>query len=402
MPATTRPLMANSEVSNSDTPDISYLSSASEDGSADGLPILDAETTKGELATPATILEPNSNSSRLSPAQDVPSVFRASATERYTLFPIRHHAIWELYKRHQAAFWTAEEIDLEADIRDWWALTDPERHFLSRVLAFFAASDGIVLENLVQRFCADVQLPEARCFYAFQAMMENVHSETYSLLIDTYITDAVEKTFLLSAIEKLDCVREKAEWAVQWISSDAKFAQRLLAFAAIEGIFFSGSFCAIFWMKKRGLMPGLTYSNELISRDEALHCEHAILLYSMLPVEERLSEQCVHEIIRSAVKCEKYFVCDALSVDLIGMNSNLMSQYIEYVADRLLLSLGYRVIFDSTNPFDWMELISLQGKTNFFERRVGEYKKANIVIPEQNASALHGIKEDHFRLDVEF
>lgn len=303
---------------------------------------------------------------------DVPDVFRADSAQRYTLFPIRYQRLWKLFKQHQSSFWTAEEIDLEQDTRDWISLNDNERHFLSHVLAFFAASDGIVLENLIERFCSDVQLPEARTFYAFQAAMENVHSETYSLLIDTYIRDPEEKFALLSAIETIPCVRRKAQWALRWIASTASFVERLVAFACVEGIFFSGSFCAIFWLKKRGLMPGLTFSNELISRDEGLHCEFACALYEMLPSPERLSKDEIYSLVSSAVACEKHFVCEALSVDLIGMNSKLMAQYIEFVADRLLLSLGYERLYNATNPFDWMELISLQGKSNFFEKKVGE------------------------------
>lgn len=309
----------------------------------------------------------------------VPSVFTADAADRYTLFPIKHPAIWDLYKKHQAAFWTAEEIDLSADMVDWNSLTDPERHFIKHVLAFFAASDGIVLENLIERFCNDVQLPEARCFYGFQAAMENVHSETYSLLLDTYIRDPIEKDRLFRAIEEIPCVARKADWAIRWITSDSSFAERLVAFAAVEGIFFSGSFCAIFYMKKRGLMPGLTFSNELISRDEGLHCDHACLLYSMIPKEQSLSEKRIHEIICDAVECEKEFVSESLPVDLIGMNSDMMKEYISYCADRLLLSLGHGKVYNASQPFDWMELISIQGKTNFFERRVGEYQKAGVT-----------------------
>lgn len=290
---------------------------------------------------------------------------------------------------------------MQSDLRDWHSLTNPERHFLSRVLAFFAASDGIVVENLVSRFCVDVQLPEARCFYVFQAMMENVHSETYSLLIDTYIGDPGEKSDLFDAVEHIPCVRRKADWALRWISSDTSFVKRLVAFAAVEGIFFSGSFCAIFWMKKRGLMPGLTFSNELICRDEALHCEHAVLLYSMLPRNERLLEPAVREIICGAVECEKEFVCDALNVDLIGMNKILMGKYIEFVGDRLLLSLGYERVFGTSNPFDWMEMISLEGKTNFFEKRVGEYRKA-LVDVRDDGNQWRERQRDEFRLDVDF
>ena len=319
----------------------------------------------------------------------VPEIFTAESADRYTLFPIRHHQIWDLYKKHMAAFWTAEEIDLSADIQDWSNLTPGERHFITHVLAFFAASDGIVLENLIERFCNDVQIPEARCFYGFQAAMENVHSETYSLLLDTYIKDPQEKSRLFRAIDEIPCVAKKADWAIRWISSSASFAERLVAFAAVEGIFFSGSFCAIFYLKKRGLMPGLTFSNELISRDEGLHCEHACLLYSMIPEEQKLSETRIHEIISDAVECEQEFVSDSLPVDLIGMNSEMMKEYISYCADRLLLSLGYGKVYNAKQPFDWMELISIQGKTNFFERRVGEYQKAGVTSSrEENTFAL--------------
>jgi len=236
-----------------------------------------------------------------------------------------------------------------------------------------------VLENLAQHFATEVELPEARCFYGFQMMMENIHSETYSLLIDTYIKDPEEKTRLFRAMEEVECIKKKANWAIQWIDSSDSFLERLVAFAAVEGIFFSGSFCSIFWLKKRGLMPGLTFSNELIARDEGLHCDFACLLYSMVPHEDRIAESRIHDIFIDAVTCEKQFVCESLPVDLIGMNSKLMSQYIEFVADRLLVALGYRKLFNSTNPFDWMEMISLEGKTNFFEKRVGEYQKAGVT-----------------------
>jgi len=296
--------------------------------------------------------------------------------DRFVILPIKYPKIWEQYKKHEASFWTAEEIDLGDDMKDWNALNDGERHFISHVLAFFAASDGIVNENLAVNFMSEVQLPEARCFYGFQIMMENIHSETYALLIDTYIKDPKEKDRLFHAIDTVPAVKKKAEWALRWIENGT-FAERLVAFAAVEGIFFSGSFCSIFWMKKRGLMPGLTFSNELISRDEGLHCEFACLLYSML--QNKLSEKEVHGIISDAVAIEKEFVTEALPVDLIGMNAKLMQQYIEFVADRWLSELGYSKIFNSTNPFDFMELISLQGKTNFFEKRVGEYQKSGVM-----------------------
>jgi len=299
---------------------------------------------------------------------------------RYVMFPIQDQAIWDMYKKHVASFWTAEEIDLSQDIKDWRKLSDNERHFVKHVLAFFAASDGIVLENLLENFGLDVQLPEARSFYGFQAAMENIHSETYSLLIDTYVDDNVEKKKLFEAMHTMPCISKKAEWALKWIKEDAPFAQRLVAFAAVEGIFFSGSFCAIFWLKKRGLMPGLTFSNELISRDEGLHTDFACLLYKR--IMRKLDEADVHTLIKSAVACEVEFVTDALPVKLIGMNSDMMTQYIKFVADRLCFAMGYKKIYNVKNPFDWMEMISLQGKTNFFERRVGEYQKANVLAEE--------------------
>jgi ribonucleoside-diphosphate reductase beta chain len=295
---------------------------------------------------------------------------------RFVLFPIQHDEVWQMYKKAEASFWTAEEIDLSMDINEWENLNDGERHFISHVLAFFAASDGIVNENLAVNFMQEVQLPEARCFYGFQIMMENIHAETYSLLIDTYIKKQSEKDYLFNALETVPAVKKKGDWALKWINSE-NFTERLIAFAAVEGIFFSGSFCSIFWMKKRGLMPGLTFSNELISRDEGLHCDFACLLYSML--QSKLPESRVHEIIRDAVTIEQEFVTDALPVDLIGMNAKLMSQYIEFVADRLLISLGYSKIYNAVNPFDFMEMISLQGKTNFFEKRVAEYQKAGVM-----------------------
>lgn len=296
--------------------------------------------------------------------------------DRFVILPIKHPAIWEMYKKHEASFWTAEEIDLSGDLRDWQQLNDGERHFISHVLAFFAASDGIVNENLAVNFMSEVQVPEARCFYGFQIMMENIHSETYALLIDTYIRDPKEKDHLFHAIDTVPAVSKKAEWALRWIEQGT-FAERLVAFAAVEGIFFSGSFCSIFWLKKRGLMPGLTFSNELISRDEGLHCEFACLLYGML--ENKLPQDQVHAIIGDAVEIEKEFITEALPADLIGMNSRLMKQYIEFVADRWLAELGYVKLFNSTNPFDFMEMISLQGKTNFFEKRVGDYQKAGVL-----------------------
>ena len=296
--------------------------------------------------------------------------------DRFVILPINYPRIWEMYKKHEASFWTAEEIDLSGDLKDWNSLNDGERHFISHVLAFFAASDGIVNENLAVNFMSETQLPEARCFYGFQIMMENIHAETYALLIDSYIKDPREKDRLFHAIETVPAVKKKAEWALRWIQNGS-FAERLVAFAAVEGIFFSGSFCSVFWLKKRGLMPGLTFSNELISRDEGLHCEFACLLYGMLT--HKLSHEAVRAIIGEAVEIEKEFISDALPVRLIGMNADLMTQYIEFVADRWMSELGYPKIFNSTNPFDFMEMISLQGKTNFFEKRVGDYQKAGLL-----------------------
>ena len=306
---------------------------------------------------------------------------------RFVLFPIQHDDVWQMYKKAEASFWTAEEIDLSQDQKDWEALSDNERHFISHVLAFFAASDGIVNENLAVNFMQEVQMAEARCFYGFQVMMENIHSETYSLLIDTYIKDPKQKDYLFNALETVPCVKKKGDWAIKWINSE-NFTERLIAFAAVEGIFFSGSFCSIFWLKKRGLMPGLTFSNELISRDEGLHCDFACLLYKDHLVN-KLPEARVHEIIRDAVQIEQEFVTDALPVNLIGMNAKTMSQYIEFVADRLLESLGYSKIYGASNPFDFMEMISLQGKTNFFEKRVAEYQKAGVMSERtENAFSL--------------
>lgn len=306
--------------------------------------------------------------------------------DRFVLFPITHQAIWEMYKQAEASFWTAEEIDLSADLIDWDnKLNDDEKHFIKHVLAFFAASDGIVNENLAVNFMSEVQYPEARCFYGFQVMIENIHSEAYSLLIDTYIKDVAEKHTLFHAIDTVPCVKEKAEWALRWISQGS-FAERLIAFAAVEGIFFSGSFCSIFWLKKRGLMPGLSFANELISRDEGLHCDFACLLYSQLRYP--LPVAAVQQIILSAVDIERAFVKDALPVRLIGMNADLMCQYIEFVADRLLVALGSPKIFNVTNPFDFMNLISIPGKTNFFERRVSEYQKAGVMGSKETAAFL--------------
>jgi len=296
---------------------------------------------------------------------------------RFTIFPVAHDKVWEMYKKAEGSFWTAEELDLSKDRTDWEKLTANEQHFIKHVLAFFAASDGIVNENLAMNFMKEVQWAEARCFYGFQIAMENIHGETYSLLIDTYIKDAAEKTHLLNAIETIPCVKKKAEWAIHWMQSEeADFASRLMAFAAVEGIFFSGAFCAIFWLKERGVMPGLTTSNEFISRDEGLHTEFACLLYSYL--EHKLSKTKAHAMIREAVRCEKEFILEALPCALIGMNSKMMSQYLEFVADRLLVQLGYPKIWNVTNPFPFMERIALEGKDNFFEKRVSNYSKAGV------------------------
>ena len=317
----------------------------------------------------------------------------AENKDRFVIFPIKHNDIWEYYKKSEASFWTAEEIDLSNDISDWNnKLNDNERHFVKHVLAFFAASDGIVNENLAINFLNEVQYPEARFFYGFQIMMENIHSETYSLLIDTYIKDPAEKDKLLHAVETVPCVGKKAEWALKWISNGT-FAERLIAFAAVEGIFFSGSFCSIFWLKKRGLMPGLSFSNELISRDEGLHCDFACLLYAD-HVKNKLPKEQVTKIITDAVEIEKEFVSEAIPVRLIGMNSDLMCQYIEFCADRLLLALGCDKFYNAINPFDFMEMISLQGKTNFFEKRVAEYQKSGVMNNKEENNV--------FNLDEDF
>lgn len=299
--------------------------------------------------------------------------------DRFILSPIKYPKIWEMYKKAEASFWTTEEIDLSQDVQDWEKkLNDNEKHFIKYVLAFFAASDGIVNENLASRFMTEVQLPEARAFYGFQIAVENIHSETYSTLIDTFIKNQKEKKHIFRAIETVPAVNKKAKWALKWITSSNSFAERLVAFAAVEGIFFSGSFCAIYWLKKRGLMPGLTFSNELISRDEGLHTSFACLLYSYLEYS-KLKKERLEEIICEAVEIEKEFITEALPVDLLGMNCKLMCQYIEFIADRLFLDLGCEKFYKVNNPFNWMEMISLQGKTNFFEKRVGDYQKANIL-----------------------
>ena len=294
---------------------------------------------------------------------------------RFVMFPIEHDDIWQMYKKSVECFWRTEEIDISKDMAHWNTLTEQEQFFIKMILAFFAASDGIVIENLGMRFMSEVQISEARAFYGFQIAMENIHSETYSLLIESYIIDKEEKHKLFNAIDNFPCIKKKADWSIKWINDKrANFASRLLAFACVEGIFFSGAFCSIYWLKKRGLMPGLTFSNELISRDEALHTEFAVLLYQKL--QKKLKKSKVHEMIKEAVEIEKEFITEALPCRLIGMNSTLMCQYIEFVADRLVLQLGYDAIYNATNPFDFMEMISIEGKTNFFEKRVGEYALA--------------------------
>jgi ribonucleotide reductase beta subunit family protein with ferritin-like domain len=326
------------------------------------------------------------------PGDEIVEPLLADNPDRFVLFPIQHADVWAMYKKHKAAFWVAEELDLVPDLKDWAILSADERHFVKTVLAFFAASDGIVLENLATRFVTEVQVPEVRCFYGFQMMMENVHSEAYSLLIDTYVSDRAEKGRLFRAVETIPCVKRKADWALRWISDKSSFAERLVAFACVEGIFFSGSFCAVFWLKKRGLMPGLAHSNELISRDEGLHCDFACLLYSKLV--RKLEPAVVRAIVEEAVEIEKEFVGDALPVELIGMNSDLMKQYIEFVADRLVRELGYDKVYGSSNPFDWMEMISMQGKTNFFEKRVGEYRKSGVLVSGDSVVPGFSMDED--------
>ncbi|XP_051729275.1 ribonucleoside-diphosphate reductase subunit M2 B [Ctenopharyngodon idella] len=312
--------------------------------------------------------------------------------KRFVIFPIQYPDIWKMYKQAQASFWTVEEVDLSKDLVHWDNLKSEEKHFISHVLAFFAASDGIVNENLVRRFSQEVQLPEARSFYGFQILIENVHSEMYSMLINTYIRDLKERDYLFNAIQTMPCVRRKADWALQWISdTNSAFGERLVAFAAVEGIFFSGSFAAIYWLKKRGLMPGLTYSNELISRDEGLHCNFACLMYSYLV--KKPSADRVNDIITKAVSIEQEFLTEALPVNLIGMNCSLMKQYIEFVADRLLTDLGLPKVYLSENPFDFMESISLEGKTNFFEKRVGEYQRLGV---------MSNMMDCEFTLDADF
>ena len=313
--------------------------------------------------------------------------------DRFVIFPIQHHDLWEWYKKSEASIWTAEEIDLQQDITDWTEkLNDDERYFIKHVLAFFAASDGIVNENLAENFVNEVQYSEAKFFYGFQIMMENIHSETYSLLIDTYVKDEKEKANLFNAIETFPAIKKKADWALKWIESPS-FAERLIAFAAVEGIFFSGSFCSIFWLKKRGLMPGLTFSNELISRDEGMHCDFAVHLHEHHLVN-KVSKERIKEIIVDALNIEREFITESLPASLIGMNANLMSQYLEFVTDCLLDDLGCDKVYNTPNPFDFMDMISLQGKTNFFEKRVGDYQKAGVLNKE--------VDEDKYNMDFDF
>ncbi|TAF71798.1 MAG: ribonucleoside-diphosphate reductase [Flavobacterium sp.] len=306
---------------------------------------------------------------------------------RFVIFPIKHHDIWEWYKKMEASFWTAEEIDLSQDLNDWNnRLNEDEKYFIKHILAFFAASDGIVNENLAENFVNEVQYAEAKFFYGFQIMMENIHSETYSLLIDTYVKDESEKNELFTAIEVFPAIKKKADWALKWIESDS-FAERLIAFAAVEGIFFSGSFCSIFWLKKRGLMPGLTFSNELISRDEGVHCDFAVHLHNHHLISKVPKER-IREILVDALNIEREFITESLPVSLIGMNAGLMTQYLEFVTDRLLVELGCEREYNTTNPFDFMDMISLQGKTNFFEKKVAEYQKAGVMNTDSDAQKI--------------
>ena len=312
---------------------------------------------------------------------------------RFVLFPIKYDKLWEAYKKAESSFWTAEEIDFSKDTNDWNKLNDNEKFFLKNIIAFFAGSDGIVIENLVTNFCSEIQVAEARCFYGFQVAIENIHSEVYSLLIDKYVKDDAEKHTLFNAIEEIPCVKRKAEWALKWMNKDtASFAERVVAFAVVEGIFFSGSFCAIFWIKKRGLLPGLTFSNELISRDEGMHTDFAVLIYQMLI--NKLDKETIYKIVIEAVEIEKSFIVDSIPCALIGMNAELMKQYIEYVADRLLNQLGYPKYYKTENPFDFMQLISMENKTNFFEKRVSEYSLANVKTDDAT--------NDDIEFDAEF
>jgi ribonucleoside-diphosphate reductase beta chain len=331
----------------------------------------------GENVSVSTDPKPTADSDSVVAAERLPEPILMETDDRFVIFPIKHADVWAKYKQHMSVFWTPEEIDLSKDMKDWEKLNENEQHFIKHILGFFAGSDGIVMENLATRFMREVQIPEAKFFYSCQNLLEAIHSETYSLLIDTYITDKAEKTKILSAIQTIPAVKEKADWALAWIDNDeADFGTRLVGFAAVEGIFFSGAFCAIFWLKQRGIMPGLTLSNEFIARDEGLHTDFACLMYSK--IVNRLSKEKVHKIIREAVKIEKHFIKKALSCELIGMNAKLMGQYIEFVADRLLLQLGYPKAYRSANPFPFMERISLENKDNFFEKRVSTYAKAMV------------------------
>ena len=325
----------------------------------------------------------------------MPESILVEKENKYVLFPIEYDDIFSMYKRALASFWTVEEVDLSKDLNDWERLSDDERHFIENVLAFFAGSDGIVTENLAQRFMNDIQIQEAKCFYGFQIAIENIHSEMYSLLIDTYIKDNAHKEKLFNAINTIPCVAEKADWAIKYITNDtAQFGERVVAFAAVEGIFFSGSFAAVFWLKERGLLPGLTFSNELISRDEGLHTDFACLIYSHL--DEKLPESKVTEIITNAVTIEQKFITDSIPCRMIGMNADLMKQYIEFCADRLLGALNAPLIYNTANPFPWMEMISMEGKTNFFERRVSEYQKSNVK------KSTSGSVQSKFSMDEDF
>ncbi|CEL03311.1 Putative Ribonucleoside-diphosphate reductase small chain [Aspergillus calidoustus] len=376
--------LENLKMSDSPVKKLNFEASGKENA-AIPYPVADAPTTKPAAEKPVELSKAAINAREIEANEPL----LQENPHRFVLFPIKYHEIWQMYKKAEASFWTAEEIDLSKDLHDWNnRLNDDERYFISRVLAFFAASDGIVNENLLERFSGEVQIPEARCFYGFQIMIENIHAETYSLLIDTYIKEPKQRTYLFDAIDTIPCINKKAQWAIKWIQDqESTFAQRLVAFAAVEGIFFSGSFASIFWLKKRGLMPGLTFSNELISRDEGLHTDFACLLFSHL--NWRPSNKVVEDIIVEAVSIEKEFLTDALPCALLGMNSKLMCQYIEFVADRLLVALGNKKYFNATNPFDFMESISLAGKTNFFEKRVGDYQKAGVM-----ASTKKDTKQD--------
>ena len=342
------------------------------------------QSTTSTPATPTTPVVPADKMEVKDISADEPLL--RENPHRHVLFPLKYMDIWNKYKAAEASVWTVSEIDLGEDVRDWLKLSPDEQHFIKNILAFFAASDGIVLENLAGRFMNDIKIPEARCFYGLQIMIENIHSETYSLLIDTYIQDPEEKLKLFHAVDHMPAISKKADWALKWIGSESSFAERLIAFAAVEGIFFSGSFCAIFWLKKRSIMPGLTFSNELISRDEGLHCDFACLLYKEHLVH-KVSDERLREIIAEAVSIEKEFITESLPVRLIGMNCELMKTYIEFVADRLMVAMGHEKMYNATNPFDFMEMISLQGKTNFFEKKVGDYQKAGVM--DNNGAHKH-------------